>query len=159
MNKFAAFLRDYSFARFFLPLGILLIAFGIFFFGSVQRTKNFPQTEGTVSRVELHQEGYSDREGYHEATYISFVKYTVDGKEYEGEYGVFPEMKTGEKVKLAYNPADPADISQPHSIWLPIAMMAGGAAALVGGVVSIIRTRNKRQALKAQEEEWIYGEQ
>lgn len=159
MNKLAAFLRDYSFASFFIPFGIIMAVFGILSFGSVQRTKNFPQTEGTVSRMELFEEGYSDRNGYHEATYIVYVKYILDGKEYEGDYGIFPEMKIGETVKLAYNPADPTDITQPHGILLPIALTAGGAAVLAGGIVSIIRTRNKRKALKAQEEDWIYGEQ
>lgn len=159
MNKLAAFMRDYSTARFFIPLGIILLVFGIFFFGSVQRTKNFPKTEGVVTRTELAEEAYTDREGYHEATYTVYVKYTVDGKDYETDYGVFPQMKVGDKVSVAYNPADPSDMTQPHSIWIPIGFIAGGLAALGGSAVSIINTTKKRRAMKAQEEEWAHGEQ
>lgn len=159
MNKLAAFFRDFSTARFFLPLGIMLIVFGILIIAPIQRIKNFPKTQGTVSRLELEQEGYSDRDGYHEPTYRVFVKYMVEGREYESEYGVFSGYEVGKSVSVAYNPADPTDIAQPNGMLVPILMIAAGVAALAGSVINIINTTKKRRALKEQEESWANGVQ
>ncbi len=158
MNKLAAFYRDYGVAGFLIPAGIFVLAFGIFAFGAVNRIKNFPKTEATVTKTELYEQAYTDRDGtHHDETYTVTVEYTVDGKEYETEYGVFSEYKVGDKVEIAYNPKDPTDIAQPNGILLPIILTAAGAAAFVAGVVSVINTHNKRKALKEQEEEWIHG--
>lgn len=157
MNRFATFLRDYAFARFFLPLGLGLIVFGIVLYGITDTRKNYPKTEAEVSGVELYEEAYDEGDTHHEATYRIFVKYTVDGQEYEEEFGVAPEMKVGTTVQIDYNPSDPTDISQPTGFWLPIAMIAGGIAAMVAGCISIYRTRKKNAALRKQEEEWKNG--
>ncbi|MBQ6074525.1 MAG: DUF3592 domain-containing protein [Lachnospiraceae bacterium] len=157
MNKLAAFYRDYGTAGFLIPVGLIVLVFGIFTFSAVNRIKNFPRTDAAVTRTELYEQEYTDKDGRHEATYTVFVKYTVDGKEYESEYGVFSGYKAGDRVEIAYNPKDPKDIAQPNGILLPIGMTAAGAAALIGGVVSVINTRKKRQALKQQEEEWTHG--
>lgn len=157
MNRIAKFFRDYSLARFLLPLGLILIVVSVFMFRTSSIRSGYPQTDAVVSRTELaepeHYEG-SDRK---EATYQIFVKYTVDGQEYEEDFGIHPEMKIGTTVRIDYNPADPHDISSPIGAWLPIVFAAGGAAALVGCVVSIVNTRKKNLKLKAQEEEWKNG--
>ena len=159
MNKIAKFFRDYSFAGFVLPFGLILIAVSIVVFGIVDTRKAYPQTDAVITRCELAQEGYYDaNHDWQEATYHVFVRYAVDGAEYEEEYGVLPEMKAGEKVRIDYNPQDPRDISQPTGIIVPIVMSAAGAAALIAGAVSIVRTRKKNDALKRQEEEWKHGQ-
>ena len=156
LNKFAKFNLDYSLALFTLPAALILIVFGCLSIGPVARRLNYPQTEATVTRAELYEEAYSDGETRHDATYTIFVKYTVDGQEYEEEYGVFPKMNAGEKVTINYNPHDYHDIGQPNSMLLPYGMIAAGVAALAVGVVSVIRARNKNKALK-QQEEWQNG--
>jgi len=37
MNRFAKFMRDYSVARFLIPLGVVLIAFGAVMFGIIAK--------------------------------------------------------------------------------------------------------------------------
>ena len=157
INRFAKFNRDYSLAMFMLPAALILIVFGCISIGPVAKRLNYPQTEATVTRAELYEEAYYDGNTHHDATYTIFVKYAVDGQEYEEEYGVFPKMNEGDKVTINYNPDDHRDIGQPNSMLLPYGIIAAGAAALAVGVVSIIRARNKNKALKQHEEEWKNG--
>ena len=157
MNRIAQLFRDYSFATFFLPFGIILIIVSSIIYNTFNVRKNYPKTEAVVTGSELYEEEYWDGDTHHDATYRVFVRYTVDGKEYEGEYGIFPEIKDGTTVKIDYNPEDPTDISQPTSIVLPIVLFAGGVAALIGSVFGILKMRKKNKALKQQEEEWKNG--
>ena len=158
LNKFAKFNRAFSLALFMLPAAVILIVFGCLSIGPVAKRLNYPQTEATVTKAELYEEAYYDsNDTHHDATYTIFVKYTLNGQEYEEEYGVFPKMNEGDQVTINYNPDDYHDIGQPHSMLLPYGIIAAGVAALAVGVVSAIRTRNKNKALKQQEEEWQNG--
>ena len=154
MNRIAKFFRDYAFARFFLPVGVFLIVFGVSVFGIVNTRKNYPQANAVVSRCELYEEEHFEGDDRKEATYQVFVKYNIDGKEYESEYGIVPEMEIGTIVRIDYNPDNPSDISQPTGFLLPLGMIAGGIAALAAGLVSIFITRKKNEELRRQEEEW-----
>ena len=159
LNRIAKLFRDYAFAGFALPAALILIVFGCVIYGPVLSRQDYPQTDAVVARTELYEDAYYDgaTETHHDATYRVFVQYTLDGKQYEEEYGIFPEMKVGAKVKIAYNPNDPHDISQPNTVLLPIGLIAGGVAFLAAGIISIMRTRNKNNKLKQQEEEWNHG--
>ena len=157
MNRIAKFFRDYALARFLLPAGIIAIIFGIISIGPVARRLNFPTTQATVTRTELYEEAYYEGETHHDATYTVFVKYAVDGVEYEEEYGVFPEMKEGDTVTINYNPNDHRDIGQPNSMLLPYGIIVAGVLALAGGIYNIIRVNKKNKALKKQEEGWKNG--
>lgn len=147
MNRFATFMRDYAFARFILPLGLILIVFGGMMYGITDKRKNYPQTDAVVTSVTLHEEAYDEGDTHHDATYRTMVKYTVDGKEYEEEYRIGPEMKVGAVVRIDYNPLNPQDISQPTGAWLPIGMMAAGLGCLAAGIISLLKTRKKHRAL------------
>ena len=157
LNKFAKFNRAFSLALFMLSAAVILIVFGCLSIGPVAKRLNYPQTEATVTKAELYEEAYYDGNTHHDATYTIFVKYTLNGQEYEEEYGVFPKMNEGDKVTINYNPDDYRDIGQPHSMLLPYGIIAAGVAALAVGVVSVIRAINKNKALKKQEEEWQNG--
>ena len=157
MNGVASFLRASYWARFLIPVGLVLIVFSIFVFIGVDKTKNYPETEATVCEVKLIEEAYDDPDGtHHEATYTVFVDYTVDGKVYgHVEYGDFQAgYKTGDKVTIRYNPDKPEEITQPNTFLLPILLLAGGVAALVGGIASIVVEVKKHKKLKEQEKEW-----
>ena len=156
-NRFVKFNRDYALTMFMLPAALILIVFGCISIGPVAQRLNYPQTEATVTKAELYEEAYYDGDNHHDATYTIFVKYTVDGQEYEEEYGVFPKMNEGDKVTINYKPNDYRDIGQPNSMLLPYGIIAAGVVALAVGVVSVIRTRNKNKALKQQEEKWKNG--
>ena len=157
MNKLASFARDYSFASFFIPFGVILVIVGLIFGNTITKRSEFPEIDSVVTRAELEEEAYSDGENSHEATYRIYVSYTVDGKEYEEELGVMSEIKPGTHVKINYDPANPADISQATKMIVPIIMIIAGAVAFVAGIVSIFVTSKKRKALKQQEEEWNHG--
>ena len=106
---------------------------------------------------ELYEEAHYEGDTRHDATYTVFVRYAVDGVEYEEEYGVFPAMQEGQAITINYNPDDPRDIGQPNSMLLPYGVIAAGVLALAGGVYSIIRVNRKNRAMKKQEEAWKHG--
>ena len=146
-------------ARFLIPLGIALIIFGVFAFISNGKTKDYPKTEAVVSRVELYEEATTDVDGNPvEATYTVYVKYTVDGVEYEEEYGVFSGFKEGDKKTIVYNPENPKEISDPPSLILAIGLLVGGIVSLVAGVLSAVKAVKKVKAMKRQEEGWKQNE-
>ena len=56
MNKLAKLFRDYALTRFALPVGLILIIFGIYTIGPVAQRLKYPQTEATVIQTELYEE-------------------------------------------------------------------------------------------------------
>ena len=155
MNKLATFFRESGLARFLIPLGIFLILFGAFMFKINAQNQDYIKTEATVSKVELAEEAYTDANGNRvEATYTVSVQYVVDGQTYEVELSDLPEHKVGEKMDIYYNPEDPSQITQTTSLILPIGIIAAGAAALVGGIVSALNAWKKIKRMKEQEKGW-----
>lgn len=155
MNKLRAILRETSVGRFLIPIGIILIVFSAFIFNRINNIKNYVETEAIVSRTELNEEEYTDSLGNHyDATYTVFVKYNVDGIEYEKEFGVFMEYKVGDKVAISYNPKKPQQISQPTNIILPIILLLLGCIMLIGGTFSLIRAIKKINAMEIPEDSY-----
>ena len=158
MNKIVTILRESRLARFLIPGGIIVIVFGLIFFTASKQNQNYVQTESTVTKVELEQEAYTDSNGDRtEASYFVYVKYTVDGKEYEAELGGMSELKEGQKLTIYYNPSDPTRVTQTKSPLVPIILIAAGIAALVGGIISGINAVKKYKKMKDQEKEWANG--
>ncbi len=158
MNKMITFMRESSTARFFIPAGILLIIFGIFMFVINNKNQDYIKTEAIVSNVELLEEEYTDIDGnLVEATYSANVKWTVDGKEYEEKLENVSKYNIGDKMTIYYNPKDPSQITQTKSLILPIAIIALGVAALIGGMVSAINAIKKHNKMKEQERNWANG--
>ena len=82
------------------------------------------------------------------------MKYTVDGTEYEEEYGISTGYKKGDKVTIYYNPKNPKQITGSKNVILPIIILSVGIAFLIGGIVSIIRSLKRHKEMKLQEEGW-----
>ena len=158
MNKIAAFLRESAVARFLIPAGIMIIAFGIVVFVINRQNSAYIKTEATVSGTELEQEAYRDSDGtLHDATYVVRLKYTVGGREYEAELGGLPDYEEGKTMTIYYDPDDPGQITQTKSLILPLVMIAAGAAALAGGIVSGVHAVKRYSRMKKQEKEWANG--
>ena len=158
MNGIATFFRESRTARFFIPLGVILIIFGIAMFVINSRNQNYVETESIVTTVEVEQEAYTDEEGNQvDATYNVGVKYTVDGKEYTGELSGQSKHNAGDKIKIYYNPDNPSEITQTKSMILPVVIVVAGVAALVGGIISASKSIKEHKELKAQEEGWKNG--
>lgn len=158
MNNIATIFRESRVGRFFIPLGIILIVVSIFLFNIGEHNKNYIEIESEVSKTNLVEEAHTDYDGnYVDATYEVYVKYTVDGKEYETLFGELPNRKVGDKITIVYNPEDPNEISSPSSIIFTIGVLVAGIASLVGGIISVVRAVKKHKAMKAQEEGWANG--
>lgn len=155
MNKIATLLRESGLARFLIPTGLMLIIFGVIVFVININNQNYIKTDSYVTKTELQEAEHTDIDGNHvEATYIVYVKYTVDGKDYEATLEGLPKYKEGKRITIYYNPEDPNKITQTKSLILPIAIIAGGVAALIGGIVSGINAYKRYKKMKEQEKGW-----
>jgi len=158
LNGVARFFRESFWFRTLIPLGLVLIVMSILLFCGVFNNANYIKTDAVVSRTELYEEAYTDEQGeQHEATYRVFVQYTVNGVEYESELGIFSGYNVGRRVKIAYNPNNPTQISQPMGLVLPIILVVAGVASIVGGIVSGVVAIKKNNKLREQEKEWSNG--
>ena len=156
MNKLATFFRETSAGRFLIGAGIILIIFGCIVRSIAKDTSNYTRTDAIVTQTELSQE--ADEEEDTEALYTVDVKYTVDGVEYEEEYGEFAGYKEGDQVTIAYNPKNPREIAQPGTSKNEgYLFILAGAAALAAGIFSLVRAAQKHNAMKEQEKEWNNG--
>ena len=159
MNKFISFLRESTAARFFIPLGLILIIFAVAMFVINTRNQNYIKIEATVSNVELYQESYTDIDGNHvEATYTVKVKYNVDGKEYEATLDDVFKYNIGDKITIYYNPNNPNEITQTKSLIVPIVLISGGIASLAGGIISAVNAVKRHKKMKEQERSFKSGE-
>ena len=154
MNRFAKLTRDYSLAAFALTVGVIFAMVGILYFNYYNRTKNYPTTEAVVSRTVLFEEEHFEDETHYDATYTVYVTYTVNDITYDEEYGVFSNMKVGDKVTVSYNPRKPSEVSQPASFLWVIIFPCIGVVGLGVGTFSLVKTIKKNKKLKLQEEEW-----
>ena len=154
MNKIIMFFRESITARFFMPLGIILIVFGVIIFGINKENQNYIKTNAIVSRMDLVRESYIDENHNEvEATYNVYVKYNADGKEYEEELGELSGYKENQEITIYYNPDDPVKITQTKSLVLPIVMILFGFVSFVGGIISGLNAIKKIKKMSDQERE------
>ena len=155
MKKFIQLMQLTTFGRFLLHAGIILLIFGLVSVGSVKDARNFIQTDAVISRAELYQEAYDEKGEHHEAEYDVYVKYTVNGREYESELGILSGIKVGDAMKVYYNPADPSEVVQMRNqAVIPYVALGLGAVALIGGIINVSKAVQKLKRLQEQEEEW-----
>lgn len=158
MNKFILLVRESGLARFLIPAGIILIIFGCIFFRASNSSRDYIETEATVTNVELEEEAYLDANGDRvEATYLVRVRYTVDGKTYEEELGGLNQYNVGDSMKIYYNPDDPSQLTMSKSFLIPTIIVVVGLAAVAGGVVSGVNAIKKCKRMKEQEDAWANG--
>lgn len=156
MNKIATFFRESIIARFFIPVGIVLIVFGVIMFMINKENQNYIKTEATVTDVREEQETSTDADGSTSTTtiYNVTVNYTVDGKEYTGDLDNVSKQKVGDKMDIYYNPEDPSQITQTKSLIFPIVIIVAGIASLTGGIISGLNAIKKVKKMKEQERTW-----
>ena len=155
MNKFATFMRESGPARALIPIGLILIIFGIIAFSINNKNKNYIEVESTVTNVVVAEEGYTDTDGnYVETTYNVTVKYDVNDQSYEATLDNVGKYKNGDKIKIYYNPKDPNQITMTKSLLMPIILIIGGVVALFLGIVSAVNAIKKHGNMKEQEKKW-----
>lgn len=121
-----------------LPVGAIILgaAFIIIGFTRLSQAKNFPEKLAVVTKVDVVTT--YDAEDNRTDDYTIYVKYTVDGKEYnEILNGGSSSMKEGDEIKVHYNPEDPAFVTDatPQKATLFIVIGAVAAVIGVGGIV------------------------
>ena len=158
LNRVAKAERDYYSGASFAFFGVIVIAFGILGLIVNNKRLDFPETNAEVTGVELQNEGYYSGDTYNEATYYLDIRYTVDGQEYETTIDQQPKKEVGDTVRIDYDPSDPTQVGSHTAAWFPYIIIAAGVAGVAGGVISIIRNREKNKRLKEQEEEWSHGQ-
>lgn len=158
MNKIITIIRESALARFLIPAGIILIVFGVVFFGASKRNQHYKETEVQVTNVMLEEAASTDATGNRtEATYLLGLKYTVDGQEYKNDLSGMSKYEVGDRITIYYDPADPNMITQTKSLIIPLVIIAAGIAAVVAGIVSGVNAIRRYKNMKAQEREWTYG--
>lgn len=141
-NKFARIMRNTGPARFFVPVGIILIVIGIILIGL--KTDNYAETTGKITSViEVPSE-----EGEAQC-YDVGLKFTVDGKEYTTTFnGISGSFKTGEDIKVFYDPADPNKTANSKmGSFIPVVLIAVGVIALAFGVYKTVAAFRKSKEL------------
>ena len=157
MNKMATFLRESGPARFLIPVGIMLIIFGIITFIITANSQEYIEAEATVYKVEIDEEEHNEGEDHVDATYTLYIQYKANKKVYKSELNGMSKYKKGEKLTIYYNPKKPTEVTTTKSLILPIIITVGGVAALVGGIISANNAIKKHKNMKKQEEEWKDG--
>lgn len=140
-DKFARLMRNSGPARFFVPIGIILIVFGVIMLGF--NSENYLETTGTVTEV---IESFDEE---NQAEYDVYFTYTVDGKTYENSFGGMSERQNkGDKIKVLYNPENPEQVSNARISGLVAPIMIGvGALAIVFGIYRTVKAFKKSKEL------------
>ena len=144
-GKLARIMRNTGPARFFVPIGIIFIIFGVLTLGF--NTDTYLETAGTVTAVEEAPVAADEPQQFD----VSFT-YTVDGKEYEGTFsGLSDEYQVGDEIKLFYDPADPVKTTNTKSgkFFAPI-LIAVGALAAAFGILKTVKAFQLSKALDAR---------
>lgn len=143
MNKLARLMRDSGPARFFVPVGIILIVFAIILLSL--NTGKYVETAGKVTSV--IESGYDEEQNQQQ--YDVGVAYSVNGKEYTGTFnGLAGTFQAGDAIKVFYNPENPAKITNVKvGSLIPIIMIAVGALAIVFGIFRTVKALKKSKQL------------
>lgn len=140
-NKLARLMRNTGPARVFVPMGLVMIVFGILMLGF--KTDDFVQTTGKITSVEEYINSENQKE------YDVGFTYEVDGKAYEGLFanlsGGFSE---GADITIYYNPENPEQTtnSKLGGFFAPL-LIALGALAIGFGVFQTTKAFKKSKAL------------
>lgn len=140
-NKFARFMRNTGPARFFLPVGIILIVVGIVLF-AFNAGGDYIETKGKVTAVET----ITDSENGTQYD-ISFT-YTVDGKTYNNRFTLGKSYSVGDDISVFYNSGDPEKISNSKGMGvIPYILIGAGALALAFGIFKTVKSFQKSKEL------------
>ena len=146
-NKFARFMRNTGPARFLIPVGIILIIFGIILLGF--KTDKYAETVGKVTNVEQ----YLDNSGEETQTqYNVSFDYTVDGVKYSDRFnGLSKAYKVGDDIKVFYDPENPQKTTNSKGArTFGLVAIGVGAVATVGGVLTAVKAFKKSKELDEQ---------
>jgi len=115
-----------------IAAGIMFIVMGI---KTNQNRKAYQPVTGVISQI-VTTVGTSDNSDDHRV----FVKYTVDGTEYEEELGEYSSsMREGNEIDLLYDPEYPKAI-QKAGMTAILIQIGFGALAIVAGIAFLLKS-------------------
>ena len=129
--------------RFLLPIGLILIVFGVMLFNSTP--DKYEETKGTVTNVTAHMN--DDDEVYD----IDF-EYTVGTQKYSNTFVDMNEAKkVGDEIKVFYDPANPESVSNSKNTGIfGVAFIVIGAAAVAFSIYSTVKSFKKTRQMDEQ---------
>ena len=140
-NKIARLMRNTGPARFFVPVGLILIVFGIILFGF--KSDNFVETTGRITSVVENIDADSQK-GYD----VGF-SYTANGAEYDGQFdNLSGNYAEGADIAVFYNPDNPEQITNAKTspLFAPI-LIALGILSIILGILQTTKAFRKSKAL------------
>ena len=131
----------------FAIFGAILLCFGIWtVIDSMNFRKGSEQVTGVISHIETYREHHLDNS--HTEMHDVYVKYTVNGQEYEQLLGYYEaSMYAGKEIEIFYNPENPAEIKGDDgavSIVLPLL----GLVFLGIGLAFVISDKKKKKQME-----------
>jgi uncharacterized protein (UPF0333 family) len=133
---------------FFSLIGIIFFTIGCFILVSTVKFKEKAEvTDAVITDIEV--DSYRGSNGKRQTSHDVFVKYTVDGEEYESEYGEYTSgMRVGQEVEVYYDPENPGD-ARTGSYFLPVIFMGiGGLFIVIGFAFVIVNFKSSRSRKK-----------
>jgi flagellar basal body-associated protein FliL len=127
----------------FIIGGIVFIILGV---KSSAEIKNFPEVKATVTKIDTKviEEQDSDGNFSTREEQTVYVKYTVDGKEYNEILQSAPNSKEGDTLTAHYNPKKPTYITGATKGSNTIFIIVGIVVSLIGlisGALFLIKGR------------------
>lgn len=142
-NQLRRFSSNTAVLRFLLPIGLILIVFGVMLFNSTP--DKYEETKGTVTNVTAHMN--DDDEVYD----IDF-EYTVGTQKYSNTFVDMNEAKkVGDEIKVFYDPANPESVSNSKNTGIfGVAFIVIGAAAVAFSIYSTVKSFKKTRQMDEQ---------
>ena len=144
LNKYAKVMRNSGPARFFVPLGLILIIFGVILLG--MKTGGYVRTTGIVTAV---TPGVPDDNN--DPTYDVEFTYTAEDGKHTGSFsGLGGDYKEGDAIDVFYNPENPSQITNTKAgNFLGPVLLVVGALAIGFGVLKTVQAFRKSRELDA----------
>ena len=142
-NKFARIMRNTGPARFFVPVGLILIIVGIILL--TFNTDSYVETTGKITEVIECPKEADENQQYD----VNFT-YTVDGKEYNNTFNNLEgEYKVGNEIKVFYDPENPEAVTNSKMGFIPLVMIGLGAVAVIFGAYKTVNAFKNSSRLDA----------
>jgi hypothetical protein len=129
----------------FLIAGLIMIGIGVYF--TFFKGADYVKATAEISKVEQEDDPAADS-GVRD---VAWVRYTVDGKEYEEKLdGWDPGYKLGKEVKVKYDPRDPSKVIS-DSPGLIVYLIGVGAVILIVSAFSLLKNKKNVKAVREEQ--------
>ena len=129
--------------RWFVVIGILLLAVGVVLLFTSPSSDKFVETTAEIVQI-IEERSFDD-----EVTYYTFVEYRVDGVLYRQQLDTYDgTFYEGKQITVYFNPENPSEVHGSTTSFTLYAFIAGGVCLLIGiaGMVIVFTQAQKADA-------------